>query len=234
MKIKKDSLVMHRNGRGLRILDEVPTEQGQKFTIAETHEGADRKGSGEIIDISDIVGVVEFVQHADPALQAILEGEPKTENRLLVVRPESNVVALVSFRSVALMTGGQALVAIREAVTRWVMQTFEGTKAWDQSVEDFNVGDLIGYLSDPYLCVFLRTFGIYDLKIESLELSYERKDWSYDTLLVNDSEELKSLLKRSEDRIPATKLTDPDAETEEEIANLSWDSGRKDDHASEE
>lgn len=235
MNITKDDTVILRNGRAMKV-DEVQVLEGgvpgeEVMARCSSLPGALGPDQDFVVYPRDIIGVVEFTQHSDPMIQSILDSMPRVDNYFAVVRPESNVAALVSFKSPAVMTSAQALVAIRESVTRWTVQTYEGTKAWDNSVGEFSLGDLISHLEDPRLRVFLKAFGIYDMRIDSLDLSSHQADWNYDTLLVTDSDELKKRLQPSEERIPPTQLTDPEAETEEDIGNLSWDSGRKEDDA---
>jgi phosphoserine phosphatase len=43
-------------------------------------------------------------------------------------------------------TKGEAMQRLTQAIQQWIRDTEEGRKAWAESSEDFNVGDLAGYL----------------------------------------------------------------------------------------
>ena len=43
-------------------------------------------------------------------------------------------------------TKGEAMQQLTRAIDHWIQKSDEGGKAWAESSEDFNVGDLAGYL----------------------------------------------------------------------------------------
>ena len=43
-------------------------------------------------------------------------------------------------------TKGEAMQRLTRAIDQWIRNTDEGREAWAESSEDFNVGDLAGYL----------------------------------------------------------------------------------------
>ena len=215
-------------------MDERPATETEerRFLFRYMNEGADPKGDGTFLLASDIVAVVKFTEHQDPMIQSLIGSEPLKANRFVVVRQDTSLVAIVSFNSVAAMNQKQTVEAIRQAATRWALQTFEGIKAWDDSEEDFNVGDLGRHLADTRLVALLRTFGIHNLEIEALRLSDAFSYWDYNTTLITDGPELQEKLKPSPSPIPPMSMEDQ-IETEEELQSLSWDSGRKEDYAQE-
>ena len=44
-------------------------------------------------------------------------------------------------------TKGEAMQRLTRAIDQWIRNTDEGREAWAESSEDFNVGDLAGYLN---------------------------------------------------------------------------------------
>jgi hypothetical protein len=91
-----------------------------------------------------------------------------------------------------------ALRALKAAVTDWVVETKEGDAAWEQSCEDFNIGDFFCYVTTN-LREFLARHGVADI-----ELRYqlgEGEDVSFDELLVDASR-----LPEDQDEEPTTTL----------------------------
>ncbi len=229
MKIKKDDTVILKSGMAATVLEvRLDSLLISKTTGKEVIVGLLEAG-GLTVGLDDVEAVVTYTQHSNPLLQAIIDHTPAHENRLLVVRPEARdtIAALITFKSVGAMNKGQAVAVIRNAVTRWMVQTFEGIKAWAESSEDFNIGDLSSHLGDRRLISLLEAFGVHQLTVEQLDLSSDEGHWNYDTVLAHaDNAELRAKLVARE-AIPPTKLSDPAAEKPEDLENLSWDSGRK-------
>lgn len=72
----------------------------------------------------------------------------------------------------------EVLEALERAVTEWVETTPEGREAWEDSCEDFNIGDFCCQ-EDPQLQDCLKTHGIHSVEtrfelVESQEISYDR------------------------------------------------------------
>lgn len=82
------------------------------------------------------------------------------------------------------MTDEDALKRLRGAITDWVNQSEEGAKAWKESSQDFNIGDLAHHDSSPTLGRHLERHGIFYL---TLEVADPRpRAIEYDAKLVNE------------------------------------------------
>jgi len=71
-----------------------------------------------------------------------------------------------------------ALIALERAVTDWVIETDTGKEAWEQSSEDFNIGDFFTYYT-PGFMKFLWRHGIHYVGIvyqlgEGEEVEFDR------------------------------------------------------------
>jgi len=73
------------------------------------------------------------------------------------------------------------LNALDATLTEW-FQTEEGQIAWNDSSEDFNVGDLIAYQGNDDLIELLRQNGIYRLSIEIYQQD-RITNWTFDRVL---------------------------------------------------
>jgi len=83
------------------------------------------------------------------------------------------------------------LKALQGALTQWAAGTSEGKEAWEDSSEDFNVGDLSYEIGDESMKPYLEKAGIAYLNI-GVECHVIRTlAWSYDTVLM-DRETLKA------------------------------------------
>ena len=83
-------------------------------------------------------------------------------------------------------TKDEALQRLTRAIDGWVRSTDEGRKAWAESSEDFNVGDLAGYLDQcgkavPSLQHYLDLEGI--ARIKDLFVLTNSGQESYDRIL---------------------------------------------------
>lgn len=79
-----------------------------------------------------------------------------------------------------------ALQALTASVTNWIKETEEGREAWEESCEDFNVGDLF-LQSRELLRPFLEKYGIAGVDLvyqlsEGEEVSFDRILVNYETL----------------------------------------------------
>ena len=70
-------------------------------------------------------------------------------------------------------------------MTEWRDTTEAGAEAWADSSEDFNVGDLTGYVEDRALRRLLRARGILRLTIEIFHSDDRDDEWHYDTILMD-------------------------------------------------
>lgn len=78
------------------------------------------------------------------------------------------------------------LAALVRAVTRWVVETDEGAKRWQDSAEDFNIGDLAALSDMEVLQVLDRSDGLIGgLGVHThCQLTYHAA-WTFDTVLVD-------------------------------------------------
>ena len=83
-------------------------------------------------------------------------------------------------------TKGEAMQRLTRAIDQWIRNTDEGREAWAESSEDFNVGDLAGYLDRCGKAVaslqhYLKREGI--ARIKDLFVLTESEPESYDRIL---------------------------------------------------
>lgn len=117
-----------------------------------------------------------------------------TKRMMVVPREGERTFAVVTWKATtsSFPTGVPAnklCVAIIAAVTEWVMTTEDGKKAWENSSNDFNIGDLSANLSDDPtdpLNVLLAKQGITGLEITTYNDTDGDLDWTYDTVLVDE------------------------------------------------
>lgn len=107
---------------------------------------------------------------------------------VLVFRQEGvglGATVLVSAeRTLGVQNADELQAAVTRAVTKWMLSSAEGRKAWEYSGSDFNVGDLASWLGEDDLVDCLLRERVVGLQIETLETA----DWAYDSVLVNASE----------------------------------------------
>lgn len=68
------------------------------------------------------------------------------------------------------MDATETYTAIEDACTKWANETPEGRKAWEDSSEDFNIGDLAIEIC-PTLRSYLYKEGISEIEFEQAERS---------------------------------------------------------------
>jgi hypothetical protein len=83
-------------------------------------------------------------------------------------------------------TKDEALQRLTRAIDHWIQKSDEGGKAWAESSENFNVGDLAGYLDQggkavPSLQHYLELEGIARIKDQFVLTDSEQE--SYDRIL---------------------------------------------------
>ena len=83
-------------------------------------------------------------------------------------------------------TKGEAMQRLTQAIQQWIRDTEEGRKAWAESSEDFNIGDLAGYLDGcgravPSLQHYLELEGI--VRIKDLFVLTDSEQEHYDRIL---------------------------------------------------
>lgn len=109
--------------------------------------------------------------------------------RAVVLRTsqDESTLAIVTVRKTDTVNHpDQLLNLFRTAVTQWVRETEEGAKAYEDSSEDFNIGDLAQEMPNPQLQYFFNGQGLFDIKIEIIANSDYQDDWTYDTHLVEE------------------------------------------------
>jgi hypothetical protein len=117
-------------------------------------------------------------------------GADMPRNMTVITRTnlDENTVAVVQWNGVSL---SQLLRRLIVAVTEWVRTTKEGKQAWKNSSEDFNVADLSACLpvlpGDP-LHDILAKYGIEDLDIDVFQDTDPDPNWTYDTVLVDETD----------------------------------------------
>src|SRR3990167_3681955 len=72
------------------------------------------------------------------------------------------------------------LTLIQHAVTSWVQTTNEGRRAWEESDEDFNIGDLVSYYKNPELRSLMLGTGLWITNIETLVDLTSLGNWDFD------------------------------------------------------
>lgn len=95
------------------------------------------------------------------------------------------VRATVSDKHVSSETG--FFQRLTDAVTEWVKATQAGQRAWEESSQDLNIGDLSGYCKNKALQPILASHGIMRLDIETHVRLEQRAAHTYDTHLVDES-----------------------------------------------
>lgn len=111
--------------------------------------------------------------------------------RAVVLRSSSDesTLAIVTVRRTdTVRHPDQLLDLFRNAVTAWVRETKEGAEAYENSSEDFNIGDLAVIMPNPQLQFYFNGQGLYDINIETIVNTDYQDNWTYDTRLVVDEE----------------------------------------------
>lgn len=109
----------------------------------------------------------------------VVKRESVQENTIAIVRAKVTKPILNSM--------DRFLVALKVAVTEWITSNDDGRAAWQESVKDFNVGDLANYYTNTALSICLADQGIYELHIDTVCDDTCNRSWTYDTVLANDT-----------------------------------------------
>lgn len=110
------------------------------------------------------------------------------QDRLCIVPSNDRdgfTVAIVTWKSDKIVDGEDLLDIVRDVLKEW-LETDEGKKAYADSMQDFNVGDLSHHLES--LADMLKDLAVYDLKIVTYDMS-DRVVWRYDDHLMPNPEE---------------------------------------------
>ena len=79
------------------------------------------------------------------------------------------------------------LDALKQAVTNWIKTTTEGRQAWENSSQDFNIGDLANENIGP-INAYLKHHGIAIDDINVFSMDCSAGCWEFDTVLVKGDE----------------------------------------------
>lgn len=101
---------------------------------------------------------------------------------------DDSAFALLDFESPLDLNEDEIRQAITCAVTEWMKTTKAGKESWVFSNRNFNVGDLDQVVDHYTLTSLLKKNNIYNLKIEIIRLKDAARNWSYDTVLINEEE----------------------------------------------
>lgn len=218
MKALKHNLVVLADGQAA-IVRQVHGE-GESLSI----EMAVRGGEKKQVMAEDVIVVAEVTQHWSPLIQAGIDNRPVVANTLLIPG-EGGDFRLIHFMSDKKMSHTQALAAIRRAVDRWMLQTYEGVDAWKRSEGGFNLSHLVENLGDARLGILLRAFGVHGLVVEEVIRPDADCGWSSSDILLEaiDDVERMSQPTPKEDPPPAVE---PAPYVEEKLSEIQWDSGR--------
>ena len=72
---------------------------------------------------------------------------------------------------------------LRNALSDWAQNTTAGQTAWEQSGEDFNLGDLAMVANEPELVSRLAKAGIHELKVDII--GHAHHSWNFDEVLID-------------------------------------------------
>ena len=101
-------------------------------------------------------------------------------------RDENTVAILSCKRTSNICNSYDFRDALFKAVTDWVDRTTDGRKAYADSCNDFNLGDLYVWNDNPTLRTFMELHGITDFEIEVFCEGEPVQEWTYDTHLVDE------------------------------------------------
>lgn len=97
---------------------------------------------------------------------------------------DENTVAIISASFLdADKSKSNFLGRLQAALSHWASTTEEGADAYEESSEDFNIGDLSLHVDDKQLQNILSEYGIKGLEISTHE--DVSSEWSFDTHLID-------------------------------------------------
>ena len=100
----------------------------------------------------------------------------------LLVREGESTQAVVSLNTPLELSPDQAMQKICDCVANWINDTESGKKAWDESGEDFNIGDLSMYDSDQMLINRFMVAELFNVKVAANEVPL-LNSFTYDSVL---------------------------------------------------
>jgi hypothetical protein len=105
------------------------------------------------------------------------------KNSLVVARNDRDMNAFAFVQWVGIIGHSALKAALKKACTEWVKTTPEGQEAWEDTSEDFNLGDLCNHTGEPTLVAILQKYGIVGLEIDVYS-DEKPANWEYDDILV--------------------------------------------------
>ena len=99
---------------------------------------------------------------------------------------ENTCAAVIAYTEKNSRADRDFLGAVKAALADWRNKTDDGKRAWRQSAEDFNVGDLSIELRDSGLVAELARQGVHKLFVETFVDSEPVQNWDFDTKLMEE------------------------------------------------
>lgn len=223
MKINPNDMVLLTSGQTVRVTSQ--SVEGGKF------QGKAIIGDPAMppldYSVSDVFATFKFTGHHNTLLQQMIDqeqGSKMFENVFISASsPESGGgIFVISFKSSSAMAEPELMSAMKNAVTRWMMQTFEGGQAWRLAEGRFFIEHLAPFLEDRHLSILLSSFGVNELRIVPVAHDH----YFPADQLIPDEDALSPTPPDQPEASPAALPVTDSVETEEEIENLSWSSGR--------
>lgn len=116
------------------------------------------------------------------------------EMKFTVIRndPDEITFALVTANVNQIVLGNETdfLNALTRAISDWVKTSDAGKMAWENSSEDFNVGDLSHWTDELSLKKCLEKEGITELNIDINSKNMASTEWMYDTVLADVDDDM--------------------------------------------
>lgn len=169
--------------------DDPPEAEPNEFEMAMFYLKQGQKPSPKEVEI--ICLEVTRLQQLIGQKAAVVPSVRETDRVIAIVHrnsSEEQTHATVScLRTDAIQRDDQMLEPISRAVTEWVDNHAAGEAAWKRSSRDFNVGDLSTELGDKDLQQCLVGEGVFELEIETFVNDEPTRNWSYDTVLYDET-----------------------------------------------
>ena len=107
---------------------------------------------------------------------------PVNKIEFLIVREGESTQAIVTLETPLDLSPDEAMQKICDCVASWINDTKEGLDAWDESGEDFNIGDLSGYDGDQMLINRFILAELFNVKVAANEVQV-LDSFTYDSVL---------------------------------------------------
>lgn len=111
--------------------------------------------------------------------------------QILFNRDDNDCLVVLEFTTEGITHKNDLLKALRDGITRWMIETKEGKSAFNYSSGDFNIGDLLGSYAGDYgfeesLEPYMKAVKIHGIKV-LFELTVHNRV-AYDKVLCNTAE----------------------------------------------